>query len=109
MRATRGTTFAMLLVLGAALGLGAGGDDDAGERTPTPYPSEIAWEDVPDLLSTGEVESVFATHALNVTFQMKDGSNIDARIAWTELGINDIFQLVDECGDPCADLILATE
>ena len=105
MRRTHPATLVIVLVLGAALALGACDDDDGGEPTPTPYPSEIAWEDVPDLLSPGEVETVFQTHALAVTFRMKDRSNIGT----TEPGIDAIFRLVDECGDPCADLMLATE
>ena len=105
MRPAHRTALATLLVLGAALLLGACSDDDGGDPTPTPYPGEIAWQDVPDLLSTGEVESVFQTHALAVTFHMRDGSEIET----TEPEIDDIFRLVDECGDPCADLMLATE
>ena len=83
-----------MLVLGAALLLGACGDADDGDPTPTPYPSEIGWQDVPDLLSSGEVETVFQTHALAVTFHMRD----DSEIATTEPEIDDIFRLVDECG-----------
>ena len=91
-------------MLGALLVFAACGDDD-GDATPTPYPDEIAWEQVAELLATGEVDSVFQTHALDVTFQMKDGSQIST----VEPGIDDIFRLVDECGDPCADLVLSTE
>jgi hypothetical protein len=98
-------TLVATLLVGAALTLAACGGDDGGGPAPTPYPSEIAWEQVPDLLATGEVETVFQTHALDVALQMKDGS----QIATTEPGIDDIFRLVDECGDPCADLVLATE
>ena len=96
----------VMLTLGIALALVAcGGDDEGDEATPAPYPTEIAWDDVPALLSTGEVESVFQTHDLAVTFHMKDGSVIET----TEPVIDDIFRLVDECGDPCADVTLATE
>ena len=105
MRPAHRTTFAILLVLGAALLLGACGDDDGSDPAPTPYPSEIAWHDVPDLLATGEVETVFQTHALAVTFLMRDGSEIET----TEPRIDDIFRLVDECGAPCVETALATE
>ena len=98
-------TFAVALV---ALALVAcGGDDPVPTLTPTatPYPDVIAWEQVADLLATGEVETVFQTHSLDVTFLMKDGSYIEA----VEPGIDDIFRLVEECGSPCKDLALATE
>ena len=96
--------FAATLALGALLALAACGDDD-GDTTPTPYPDEIAWEQVADLLATGEVDTVFQNHARDVTFQMKDGSQITT----VEPGLDDIFRLVDECGDPCEGLALATE
>ena len=97
-------TIAVIVLLLGAVALAACGGDD-GEPTPTPYPDEIAWEAVEALLATGQVDTVFQTHALGVTFLMKDGSSIES----VEPGIDDIFRLVDECGDPCRDVALATE
>ena len=61
-------------------------------RRPLPTPAKSPGRTWPDLLSTGEVETVFQTHALAVTFRMKDRSNIGT----TEPGIDAIFRLVDE-------------
>lgn len=98
-------TLAATFLAGAALILAACGDNDSGDVTPTPYPSEVAWEQVADLLATGEVEMVMQTHALAVSFRMSDGSQIGT----TEPAIDDILRLVDECGEPCEGLVLATE
>ena len=93
MKLTRPTKFAALLVMLGAFLLVACDE------------TEIEWTDVPALLATGEVESVFQNHALDVELWMKDGS----RHHVIEPGIDNIFRLVDECGLPCDDIMRATE
>jgi hypothetical protein len=44
-------------------------------------------------------------HSLDVTLTMKDGSQIDT----VEPTIDAIFQEVEKCGQPCSQIVLATE
>jgi Tfp pilus assembly protein PilP len=87
----------LLLLLAACSGGSAG--------TPTPYPDTVDWETAVEILYTGEVEQVFQLHSLEVTFYMKDGSQIQT----TEPTIDAIFQEVENCGAPCEGIMLATE
>ena len=73
--------------------------------TPTPYPEEVDWETAVGILISGEVEMVMQAHSLDVTLTMKDGSNIHT----VEPQIDAIFAEIDKCGEPCSQIILATE
>ena len=72
---------------------------------PTPYPSEVNWEIAIEILNTGDVEMVAQLHSLDVTFTMKDGTQIRT----VEPTIDAIFHEVDKCGQPCSQIVLATE
>ncbi len=72
---------------------------------PTPYPSEVDWETAVEILNTGEVEMVTQLHSLEVTLTMNDGTQIHT----LEPTIDAIFQEVEKCGQPCRQIILATE
>jgi hypothetical protein len=76
-----------------------------GGPTATPYPSEVDWDTAVELLNTGEVEMVTQLHSLDVTLKMKDGTEIHA----VEPSIDAIFRAVEECGQPCSQIVLATE
>ncbi len=76
----------------------------------TPLPAEetadqISWEEALALLNSGEVTSVFQAHSLSVTLTLKDGRTLHT----VEPAIDDIFAAVEACGEPCADIALATE
>jgi hypothetical protein len=73
--------------------------------TPYPSPSEVDWDTAVELLTTGEVEMVTQLHSLEVTLTMKDGTEIHTM----EPNIDAVFQAVKECGQPCGEIILATE
>lgn len=89
------------LVLSALLLAGCG----LGQADPTHYPSEVNWKTAVEILNTGEVEMVAQLHSLDVTLTMKDGSQIDT----VEPTIDAIFQEVEKCGQPCSQIVLATE
>ena len=61
--------------------------------------------DAVSLILDGHVTQIFQTHALTVTLYMDDGS----KVVTTEPAIDDVFDVVSRCGDPCSDIILATE
>lgn len=72
---------------------------------PTPYPGEVDWETAVEILNTGEVEMVAQLHSLDVILTLKDGTEIHT----VEPTIDAIFQEVEKCGQPCSQILLATE
>jgi len=73
--------------------------------TPTPLPEEVDWPTAVNLLRTGEVEQVFQLHNLTVTLYFKDGQQVKT----IEPVIDAIFAEVETCGNPCSNILLATE
>lgn len=70
-----------------------------------PPVEEVSWEEARELILAGEVEQVFQLHSLEVTLYLYDGR----KLVTTEPHIDDVFEVVEECGEPCADMMLATE
>ena len=71
-----------------------------------PAPGEtVAWEQIPELLASGNVTQVTQLHSLDVILTLKDGSTVKA----VEPAIDDIFDAIDACGDPCKDISRATQ
>ena len=71
----------------------------------TSYPSEVDWETAVEILNTGEVEMVTQLHSLEVILTLKDGTEIHT----VEPNIDAIFQEVEKCGNPCSQIVRATE
>jgi hypothetical protein len=67
--------------------------------------AEISWEQAVELLHDGQVTAVFQTHALDVTLTLVNGANVHT----VEPSIDAIFHEIDACGQPCADIAIATE
>ena len=72
---------------------------------PTPYPSEVDWETAVEILNTGDVEMVAQLHSLEVFLTLNDGTEIRT----VEPIIDAIFEEVEKCGQPCSQILLATE
>lgn len=89
------------LLFCALLVTGCGGT----QAEPTPYPSEVDWETAVEILNTGDVEMVAQFHSLEVTLTLKDGTEIHT----VEPTIDAIFDEVANCGQPCSQILLATE
>jgi hypothetical protein len=70
-----------------------------------PSGADISWEEARELILAGEVEQVTQLHSLQVTLNLKDGR----RLVTFEPEIDDVFGVVAECGEPCSDMVLATE
>jgi hypothetical protein len=71
----------------------------------TPYPQEVDWETAVEILYSGNVEMVAQAHSLDVVFTMEDGSQIHT----VEPEIDAIFTEIQKCGEPCSQIIYATE
>jgi hypothetical protein len=65
----------------------------------------IPWDEARALILAGEVHQVTQLHSLKVTLIIKDGR----QLVTMEPEIDDVFDVVNACGDPCADMVLATE
>ena len=58
-----------------------------------------------EILNSSEVESLFQLHNLQVTLMLKDKTEINT----IEPIIDAVFHAVDECGQPCSNIMIATE
>jgi hypothetical protein len=65
----------------------------------------ITWEDAQNLILEGSVSQVTQLHNLTVILDLKDGSTVKT----IESSIDEVFKVIDQCGDKCADIIRATE
>jgi hypothetical protein len=65
----------------------------------------VDWETAVSILNSGEVVEIFQTHSLDVTLTLQDGRIIKT----VEPAIDDIFTAIQDCGNPCNDLLIATE
>jgi inhibitor of cysteine peptidase len=70
-----------------------------------PPSTEVSWDEAQELILGGEVEQVTQLHSREVTLDLRDGR----RVVTTEPEIDAVFDVVDACGDPCANMVLATE
>lgn len=77
----------------------------------SPYPiegaeaEEVAWEDAKAMLLDGEVEAVFLFHNLTASMTLKDGR----RVKTVQPAADEVLHVIQECGEKCADIRVATE
>ncbi len=67
--------------------------------------NELSIDKVKFFLKNGEVKSIFQRHNLKVTLIMKDGKEYN----FQESKIDEIFELIEECGETCQDIDQITE
>ncbi|TMI31972.1 hypothetical protein E6H27_06140 [Candidatus Bathyarchaeota archaeon] len=68
-------------------------------------PYDVSWENAIRILNTGQVIRVFQTHHLDVTLSLKNETVLMTR----EPTIDAIFHEIVRCGDPCQNIVKATE
>lgn len=74
--------------------------------TPLPRDGEtISWDHAVELLHGGQVTFVFQAHSMDVTLELENG----ARVYTVEPHLDAIFQEIEACGAPCANIVQATE
>jgi inhibitor of cysteine peptidase len=78
---------------------------DVDNEIPEEAGTDIEWEEARELILAGEVAQVTQLHSLEVTLELKDGR----QLVTMEPEIDAVFDVVDECGEPCSDIVLATE
>lgn len=77
---------------------------------PYPGPSEgvkewTQWEQAVVVIKSGDVVEVYQVDTLHVTLVLADGSVVLAK----EPEIDEVFRIIDECGDPCSDIVDRSE
>lgn len=71
-----------------------------------PEPEEsISWVEARELILTGQVTQVTQLHSLKVILVLEDGRTVET----FEPAIDDVFMVIEECGEQCNDIIIATE
>jgi hypothetical protein len=72
---------------------------------PPPSRTIVSWEEAITILQTGQVTRVIQTHSLYVSLWLKNGSVITTK----EPTIYSISYEMRKCGDPCKNIVFATE
>lgn len=70
-----------------------------------PSPVDVSWEEARELILAGEVAQVTQLHSLEVTLELKDGR----QVVTVEPRIDAVFDVVEECGEACEDIVMVTE
>lgn len=77
-----------------------------GSAYPAPgQPEEIDWSLAQTRIMNGEVSGVVQNQSLQVTLTLKDGRTM----VTTEPALDDVFKVLDQCGDPCKDVTRETK
>lgn len=66
---------------------------------------EIVWAEAEALILSGTVAQVTQFHSLQVTLTLNDGR----QVITTEPAIDEVMRVIETCGDPCANMLIATE
>lgn len=80
----------------------AGENPDAAPAYPGPEQGStpVTWDEATNLILDGKVTQVTQYDNLIVILVLKDGETVSAR----EPVIDEVFNLIDQCGDPCEDI-----
>jgi len=65
----------------------------------------VSWNSAVTVLQSGQVTRAFQSHHLDVTLQLKNGSVLTTK----EPTIDAISYELRKCGDPCKNVVFATE
>jgi hypothetical protein len=67
--------------------------------------TEVMWNQAVAMILNGEVLQVMQTHELKVYLTLKDGRTLLS----VEPEIDEVMRVIQTCGDPCKDILVATE
>jgi hypothetical protein len=81
-------------------------DNILAEATPQPVDlASIPWPEAQSLILSGEVAQIVQGHSLQVKLTLQDGS----QVITVEPSIDEVLKVVEQCGPPCAGILVATE
>ncbi len=64
-----------------------------------------SWAEAVQTIMNGEVQQVTQTHSLEVTLSLKDGTTLHT----IEPRLDEVFRVIEMCGELCSDIVLSTE
>lgn len=67
--------------------------------------AEVIWHQAVAMILNGEVLQVMQTHELKVYLTLKDGRTLLS----IEPKIDEVMRVIETCGEPCKDILVATE
>ena len=67
--------------------------------------ADVTWEQAMGIIGYGVVTKVMQTHDMKVYLTLEDGRTF----VTVEPAIDDIIRLIEECGETCKDIKVATE
>lgn len=70
-----------------------------------PAVERVSWEEAKALILGGQVVAVFQAHSLEVMLTLTDGRQVST----TEPEIDAVLRVISACGEPCANIRIATE
>lgn len=76
-----------------------------GSDVPVDAPKEINWEKAKEMIFSGEIETIVQSHDRKVILEHENGS----QFLTTEPELDDIIQIVKECGIKCSNLDIMSE
>jgi hypothetical protein len=79
-----------------------------GDITPTTAPEDndgISWDQAVSLILEGKVKQVVQFHDLTVILVLEDETMIET----AQPQLDDVFSVIDLCGEKCAEITLVTE
>jgi hypothetical protein len=65
----------------------------------------VSWDEAQALILSGQVQQVVQLHSLEVQLTLKDGRQVTT----TEPNLDDVIRLIDQCGDNCRGIAVASE
>ena len=66
---------------------------------------EVSWHQAQALIKNDEVERISQTHELKVTLFLKDGR----ALITVEPVIDEVLRIIEQCGEGCSEIAVATE
>ena len=72
---------------------------------PEATPMSLSWPEAEQMILSDDAQQIAQTHALSVYLTLKDGREFVTK----EPSIDEVFRVVERCGDKCAGIALATE
>jgi hypothetical protein len=80
----------------------SGEDPDAAPAYPGPEQgtTPVEWDEATELILDGKVAQVTQYDSLMVILVLKDGKTVSTR----EPVIDEVFNVIEQCGDPCEDI-----
>jgi hypothetical protein len=81
---------------------------DHGDSTPTTASEDnggISWDQAVNLILEGKVKQVVQFHDLTVILVLEDETMVET----AQPQLDDVFSVIDLCGEKCAEITLVTE